>query len=123
MVNANLNQISIYLSQYLAAITFDIEFFNKIFRILFCRAQVSCHSYLVDQFKFYGEEIYFYLIFLSSYSPTPPCYSRPLYVKISTNIIDRVPINSKYQDCLYSQNFFLPIQAHRDCHTTQRACL
>lgn len=45
MVNANLNQISIDLSQYLAAITFDIEFFNEIFPIFFFRAQVSCHFY------------------------------------------------------------------------------
>ena len=43
MVNANLNQISIDLSQYLAAITFDIEFFNEIFPIFFFRA-----SFLLD---------------------------------------------------------------------------
>ena len=56
-----------------------------------------------------GEEIYFHLIFLSSYSPTPPCYSRTLYVQISTKIIDRVPINSKYQNLSYSETFFFLI--------------
>ena len=73
-----------------------------------------------------GEEIYFHLIFLSSYSPTPPCYSRTLYVQISTKIIDRVPINSKYQNLSLFRNLFFNIRAHQNCYTTRdtgRACL